>query len=162
MRFNSLVTAAISSFALIGLTAAAPIVESAPPSTCTSTCTMDGKHMSMQFMGVKANTGNVTHTVDGTKHMLSLSGSFQIPDAPAPHWQLVDSKGNTYLLQRLKIKGDKENRSIEVPPYVADIAKVQIWCAWAETLLGEASFEHVVMTGKPMGKGMAMDMPSNR
>jgi len=28
-----------------------------------------------------------------------------------------------------------------VPSYVRDIARVQIWCAFAETLLGEASFE---------------------
>ena len=52
----------------------------------------------------------------------------------------VDSSGNTYLLQRLVIKGDKKNRSIVVPSYVKDIAKVQIWCAYAEVLLGEASF----------------------
>jgi hypothetical protein len=45
------------------------------------------------------------------------------------------------LLQRLVIKGDKFNKSITVPAYVHDIAKVQIWCAWAEVNLGEASFE---------------------
>jgi hypothetical protein len=56
----------------------------------------------------------------------------------------VDSKGNTYLLQRLVVKGDKYNQKIVVPSYVPDIAKVQIWCAWAETLLGEASFSMVV------------------
>ena len=42
---------------------------------------------------------------------------------------------------RLVIKGEKFNRSIVVPSYVRDIIKVQIWCAFAETLLGEASFE---------------------
>ena len=52
----------------------------------------------------------------------------------------MDSHGNAYLLQRLKIKGDKYNQTIEVPSYVHDVAKVQIWCAWAEVLLGEASF----------------------
>jgi len=54
---------------------------------------------------------------------------------------VVDSQGNAYLLQRLVIKGDKYNKSIVVPSYVRDIARVQIWCAFAETLLGEASFE---------------------
>jgi hypothetical protein len=67
-----------------------------------------------------------------------------VPDTPAPHWQVVDSKGNTYLLQRLKIKGNKYNKSITVPSYVQDISKVQIWCAWAEILLGEASFQSPV------------------
>jgi hypothetical protein len=56
----------------------------------------------------------------------------------------VDTKGNVYLLQRLVIKDDKYNQSITVPAYVPDIATVQIWCAWAETLLGEASFAQPV------------------
>jgi len=44
-----------------------------------------------------------------------LGADFVTPDTPAPHWQVVDSRGNTYLLQRLKIKGDKFNKSITVP-----------------------------------------------
>ena len=57
----------------------------------------------------------------------------------------MDSKGNTYLLQKLKVTGgalksDKLNRSIAVPAYVHDISKVQIWCAYAEVPLCEASF----------------------
>jgi hypothetical protein len=46
--------------------------------------------------------------------------------------------------QRLVIKDDKKKVSIVVPPFVQNVAKVQIWCAWAETLLGEASFETAV------------------
>ena len=62
---------------------------------------------------------------------------------------MVDSKGNTYLLNRLVIKGDKFNKSITVPSYVHDIAKVQIWCAWAEANLGEASFDKPIqLAGK--------------
>jgi hypothetical protein len=57
----------------------------------------------------------------------------------------VDSKGNVYLLHRLKIKDDKINKSIVLPAYIKDVAKVQIWCAWAEALLGEASFQKPVM-----------------
>jgi len=103
------------------------------------------EHTTSVFSGVKVNGGTVTHTKDGMKNILTLSDDFKIPDTPAPHWQVVDSKGNVYLLQRLMIKGDKQNRSIVVPPYVKDIAKVQIWCAFAETLLGEASFPKPVM-----------------
>jgi hypothetical protein len=43
-------------------------------------------------------------------------------------------------LQRLVIKDDKYNQTITLPAYIKDVAKVQIWCAWAEALLGEASF----------------------
>jgi hypothetical protein len=32
------------------------------------------------------------------------------------------------------------NRSITLPAYVRSVAKVQIWCAWAEANLGEAVF----------------------
>lgn len=103
------------------------------------------EHTTGVFSGVKVNGGTVTHTKDGMKNILTLSDDFKIPDTPAPHWQVVDSKGNVYLLQRLMIKGDKQNRSIVVPSYVKDIAKVQIWCAFAETLLGEASFPKPVM-----------------
>ncbi len=104
----------------------------------------DHSHTTKPFMGVKANKGTATHTkVDG-RHVLTLSDDFVVPDAPAPHWQVVDSKGNTYLLQRLVIKGDKLNKTITVPSYVKDISTVQIWCAWAEVLLGEAPFESTV------------------
>jgi hypothetical protein len=101
-------------------------------------------HVSSRFTGPKANTGTVSHTHEGGTSMLVLSEDFVIPDTPAPHWQIVDSRGNTYLLQRLVIKDNKVNRAIAVPAYVPDVAKVQIWCAWAETLLGEASFERAV------------------
>lgn len=116
-------------------------------------------HTTSKFEGPKANSGTATHSMSGEKHMLTWSNDFKIPDTPAPHWQVVDSHGNTYLLQRLKIKGDKENRTITLPSYVQDVAKVQIYCAWAEALLGEASFPKAIMTasGDGMGSdGMAM------
>jgi len=103
-------------------------------------------HTTSKFEGVKANTGMATHGRQGNTDTLTWSDEFKIPDTPAPHWQVVDSKGNVFLLQRLKIKGDKENRTITIPSYVHDIAKVQIYCAWAEALLGEASFPKPVMT----------------
>ena len=71
---------------------------------------------------------------------------FNVPDTPAPTWRIVDSKGNIYTLDAFKIKGGThEKREIEVPAYIPDIAKVQVYCAWAETLLGEASFSSPVM-----------------
>jgi len=98
-------------------------------------------HTSTKFEGAKANKGTVMHTVQSGKNILTLSADFKTPETPAPHWQVVDSHGHAYLLQRLVVKGDKFNKSITVPDYVHDIAKVQIWCAWAEVNLGEASFE---------------------
>jgi len=68
-----------------------------------------------------------------------------VPETPDPHWQVVDSKGNVYTLERLQAKNGKFNKSIALPAYISDVAKVQIWCAFAETLLGEASFSSPVM-----------------
>ncbi len=122
--------------ALAALIAAVPVAYTAAATE---------SHASTPFMGPKANKGLVTHTKEGGKNVLMLSSDFVVPDTPAPHWQVVDSKGNTYLLQRLVIKGDKLNQTISLPGYIHDVAKVQIWCAFAETLLGEASFT------KPVG-----------
>ena len=101
-------------------------------------------HQSGPFKGPKANTGFVTHTTTNGNSVLTLSDDFVVPNTPDPHWQIVDSEGNIYLLQKLSIKGGKTNRSIVVPKYVHDIAKVQIWCAFAEVNLGEATFDHPV------------------
>lgn len=103
-------------------------------------------HTSKQFSGAKVNAGTVTHSVKDGRHVLTLSSDFQVPDTPDPHWQVIDSRGNTFLLQRLGVKSmgagkDRINMSITLPPYVGDIAKVQIYCAWAETVLGEAPFD---------------------
>jgi hypothetical protein len=97
------------------------------------------------FSGPKANKGNVTLDMKDGAYMLTLSDDFVTPDTPAPHWRLVDSSGNMYLLQRLKTKDRdaKGNRSITVPDYIHDIAKVQIYCAWAEVVLGETTFNGV-------------------
>jgi hypothetical protein len=94
-----------------------------------------------RFRGVKANTGYATLThVDG-KRVLAVSDDFVIPNTPAPSWQIVDSSGNVYLLQQFRIKDNKTNRTITLPAYIPDVAKVQVWCSFAEVLLGEASFE---------------------
>ncbi|HSL23858.1 MAG TPA: hypothetical protein VK886_20155 [Vicinamibacterales bacterium] len=110
-------------------------------------------HVSKPFAGAKVNGGTVTHTVQNGKHVLTLSDDFKVPDTPDPHWQVVDSKGRVYLLQRLGVKNglgligaDKVNRSIVLPAYVGDIAKVQIYCSWAEAVLGETTFSGNLMT----------------
>ena len=100
-------------------------------------------HHSQMFKGAKANTGSVIHSTENGMQVLTLSDDFVTPDTPAPHWQVVDSSGHVYLLNRLKIKGDKFNKTIKLPAYIKDVAKVQIWCAWAEALLGEAAFDSV-------------------
>ena len=103
-------------------------------------------HTSKKFSGAKVNDGTVTHAKENGKHVLKLSADFKVPDTPDPHWQVVDSTGNVFLLQRLGIKGDKVNTQITVPAYVKDIAKVQIYCAWAEVVLGETTFDQVYGT----------------
>lgn len=109
-------------------------------------------HTSTKFSGAKVNAGTVTHSVSEGRNVLTLSSDFQVPDTPDPHWQIVDSKGNTYLLQRLGVKNlggvakDKVNMSITLPAYIKDVAKVQIYCAWAEAVLGEAPFSTPMMT----------------
>jgi len=100
-----------------------------------------GMRTSKPFAGAKVNGGTVTQTMQGGRIVLTLSDDFVDPKTPDVHWQVVDSKGNVYLLQKLAIKEDKVNKSITLPAYIKDVAKVQIWCAWAESLLGEAGFE---------------------
>jgi hypothetical protein len=145
----------ISALATAGLVGAILLVAAIPargqePCTADENCTvktsmvMDA-HRTGMFEGPKANTGFATHSKKDGKSVLTLSEDFVVPETPAPHWQVVDSEGNVYLLNRLKIKEDKYNQTITLPGYIRDVAKVQIWCAWAETLLGEASFEKPVM-----------------
>jgi hypothetical protein len=104
-------------------------------------------HTSSQFQGPKANKGTVTHSTKDGKSILTLSDDFVVPDTPDPHWQVVDSDGNVYLLDKLKTKaflGDNYKKEIVVPKYVKNVSKVVIWCAFAEVNLGEASFSSPV------------------
>jgi len=103
------------------------------------------------FSGAKVNGGTVTYSVKDGKAVLTLSDDFKVPDTPDPHWQVVDSRGAVFTLQRLGVKSlgglakDRVNMSITLPAYVRDIAKVQIYCAWAEAVLGETSFDAPLM-----------------
>jgi len=120
--------------------------------TMTASLALAQGHTSKPFAGAKANGGTVTHSTKDGRNVLTLSDDFKVPDTPDPHWQVVDSKGNTYLLQRLGVKNlgglakDRINMSITLPDYVKDVAKVQIYCAWAEAVLGEAPFSAPLMT----------------
>lgn len=100
-------------------------------------------HTTSQFQGPKANTGTAMHVVENGKSMVRVSADFKVPDTPAPTWRLIDSKGNIYTLDAFKIKGG-EKREIVVPHYIPNITKVQVYCAWAEVILGEAGFSSPV------------------
>jgi len=126
----------------IGVTMAIALALSSPASAAQA-------RTSTPFAGPKANTGTVSLTTNGKSQVLTLSEDFKAPDAPDPHWQVVDSHGRVYLLQKLTVKGlvgDKMNRSITLPAYISDVAKVQFYCAYAEVVLGEASFGHTNST----------------
>ncbi|PYX96514.1 MAG: hypothetical protein DMG71_05710 [Acidobacteria bacterium] len=111
----------------------------------TGTSFAQNAHTTNEFHGVKVNGGTVTHSKQGSRNILTLSEDFKVPETPDPHWQVVDSKGNVYTLERLQAKNGKFNKSITLPAYISDVVKVQVWCAFAETLLGEASFSSPVM-----------------
>jgi hypothetical protein len=100
-------------------------------------------HTSAKFQGPKANTGTVMHSVENGKSILRVSADFKVPDTPAPTWRVVDTQGNIYTLDAFKTKSG-EKREVVVPAYIHDIAKVQVWCAYVEVLLGETSFTPAV------------------
>ena len=100
------------------------------------------------FAGRAVNGGTVTASQGGGQIVLTLSADFQVPGSPDPHWQVVDSRGNVFMLHKLKIKEDRINTRIALPGYVSDVAKVQMWCAWAEVLLGEAAFANPVVAAR--------------
>ena len=125
----------LRSAAVVALALAVAIVGSVPAIAADVTT---------PFVGKAVNGGTVTHEMRDGRHVLSLSSDFTVPGSPDPHWQVVTSTGKVLLLDRLKLKDDRINASIAQPAYVEDIAKVQMWCAWAEVVLGEASFTRPV------------------
>jgi hypothetical protein len=115
--------------------------------TFTGAAFAQDMHRTGGFAGPKANTGYVTHSKKDGQNILTLSDDFVVPDTPDPHWQVVDSKGVVYRLDKLKTKGlvgDSVKKQITVPSYIQDVAKVQVYCAYAEVNLGEASFSSPV------------------
>ena len=100
--------------------------------------------MTGMFKGVEVNGGTANlYKKDGKVH-LSFSMDFKTPGSPSPHWQVVDGNGNTFLLQRITIAGDKTNRDITLPSYIHSVKKVQVWCSFAEVVLGEATFAKTI------------------
>lgn len=90
-------------------------------------------------------SGTVRHSKEDGKHVLTLSADFSIHvEPPDPHWRVIDSTGNVFLLDKLKVADDKLNSSIVLPTYIANVAKVQMWCAFVESVLGEVVFEKPV------------------
>jgi hypothetical protein len=96
------------------------------------------------FKGPEVNAGTASIMKEMGKNVLRLSSDFMIPKAPAPHFQVVDKDGNTFLLRRLTIIGDKTHTDVILPKYIKNVAKVQIYCSFAEVVLGEASFKKPV------------------
>jgi hypothetical protein len=102
---------------------------------------------SMAFKGIEVNGGTVHLHREGKKTMLMVSSDFKIPNSPAPHWQIVDAQGNVYLLNQFKIAGDKLNREITLPSYIKSVKSVQVWCSFAEVVLGQADFAKPIKLG---------------
>ncbi len=100
----------------------------------------DHSHTSGKFEGGKANKGTVTHTVQSGKNILTLSDDFVTPDTPAPHWQVIDSRGNAYLLQ-----SENQRRQVQQEHHRARICarhrKGADLVRLAEANLGESSFD---------------------
>jgi len=97
--------------------------------------------VSTMFQGPEVKIGSVMLEGEGLMRTLTLSDDFVVPDAPAPHWRVVNAAGEAHLLQRLVTVGDRFHSSIPVPAFVGEVSKVQIYCAFAEVVLGEVTFE---------------------
>ncbi len=139
-------TILVLSLALVSAAFAAPAVSAEPVQAAPMAQKMM-EQTSGAFKGIEVNGGTVTFSQMDGKSMLKLSDSFMIPNSPAPHWQVVDAQGNVHLLKQLRIVGDKTNRMIVLPKHIKSVAKVQIWCSFAEVNLGEAVFAKPVMIG---------------
>ena len=93
--------------------------------TATLSLAEHPEHKTGMFEGAKANKGFATHSTHDGKSVLRVSDDFIIPDTPAPSGQIVDSKGNTCVLNQFKFKRGT-SRQVIVPEYVHDSAKVQV------------------------------------
>jgi len=107
---------------------------------------------SATFSGAVVNAGSVTHTTEAGREILRLSADFVVPTKPpAPTWRVVDTQGNIYTLDALRVKaGNGEKREVVLPAYIHDVAKVQFYCAFVEVVLGEAAFSPAVALGPKM------------
>jgi hypothetical protein len=101
----------------------------------------DNQDVSTAFNSGPVPSGTVIHTNEGKKHVLTLSDDFKVNEGPPDvHWRVVDASGNVFQLEKLKVKDNKINKSITLPSHIESVAKVQMWCAFVEMVLGEVSF----------------------
>ena len=144
--FNTIAIAALTLGALT--TTANAGTHIAPKAKASFTQGMDMMKgiTSSVFKGVEVHEGTVTLTKANGATYLEVSKDFMVPKTPAPSWQVVDAKGNVYLLNQFRIAGDKINTKIKLPSYIMSVAKVQVWCSFAEVNLGEVSFKMAVKT----------------
>lgn len=112
----------------------------------------EGAQTSETFSGKVVNAGTVTHTTEAGREILRLSADFVVPTKPpAPTWRVVDTQGNIYTLDALRVKaGNGEKREVVLPAYIHDVAKVQFYCAFVEVVLGEAAFSPAATLGSKM------------
>ena len=99
-----------------------------------------GSHTSSQFQGPKANKGTVTHSIKDGKSVLTLSDDFVVPDTPDPHWQVVDSDGNVYLLDKLKTKAFIGNNALSVTAVTSVAGKLRSFAEIFFVPFAEAAF----------------------
>jgi hypothetical protein len=147
MKINTNILAlGLATLTTFGTIAPAFSAEPVKPAAKSMKMEMMGKTIATtnQFKGIEVKKGTVNLIQMGKNFSLKASKDFAIPGSPAPHWQVVDKEGNTFLLNQLKIAGDKTNLQIQLPSYIKSVAKVQIWCSFAEVVLGEASFSKAV------------------
>jgi hypothetical protein len=80
----------------------------------------------MGFLSIIAATGLFVasngfaadaHTTSNSEGVMAKAGSddVKIPETPAPRWQVVDSKGNVYLLTQLNTSDGKAFVEYAVP-----------------------------------------------
>lgn len=129
---------------LVVLASFASMAMAAPKQDMKKDMKMMNTTMSSAFKGVEVNGGTANLYKKGNEWHLRFSDDFKTPGSPSPHWQVVDGEGNTFLLQRITIAGDKTNRDITLPKYIHSVKNVQVWCSFAEVVLGEASFGKTV------------------
>ena len=72
-------------------------------------------HTTSNFEGVKANTGMAAQEREATRDMRAVSDDVKVSQTPVPPWQVVDSKGNVYLLSPLQTKDGKASVEYVVP-----------------------------------------------
>lgn|GEM_PF-679808 len=138
------ITSLIAAFSLLGATSAA--IAAPTFQDMKDDMKMDSMMMATtgMFKGIEVNKGSATISHSAKGWMVKLSPDFVIPKTPAPHIQIVDKAGNVYLLNQLKVAGNKTHRDAMIPGYIKSVASVRIRCSFAEVNLGEAKLAKAI------------------